>query len=147
MPLNMLHQKMSSASFKFPYQSKVTKHYGAIPDPRVTIFINTLFGFEPLTFLIDTGADVSMLPKSWARRLGIRLKDLSFHTMLTASGEEMKVYRGEITIKLRKNSKKLTLPCAFTTSDKTPLLLGRLGIFKIFTLEFSHRKKALYFRE
>lgn len=138
---------MSSAPFKFPYQPKLTKHYGVIPNPRVTIFIKALFGFEPVTFLVDTGADVSMLPRSWAQRLGIKLKDLSSHTMLNAAGKKMKVYRSEITIKLDKGSKELTIPCAFTASNKTPLLLGRLGIFRIFTLEFSHRKKALYFEE
>lgn len=138
---------MSSAPFRFSYQPKITKHYGEIPDPKVSIFIKTLFGFEPIAFLVDTGADLSMLPRSWAQRLGIKLKNLPSHSMLTASGKEMKVYRGQITIKLGQTSKKITLPCTFTASDKTPLLLGRLGIFAIFTLEFSHREKALFFKQ
>ena len=138
---------MSSAPFEFPYRSKITKHYGAVPNPEVTVFIKTSFGFEPATFLVDTGADVSMLPRSWAKRLRINLKDLPSHKMLNASGKEMKVYRGEITIRLRKSSEEIALPYAFTASDKTPLLLGRLGIFKIFTLEFSHHKKALCFKK
>jgi predicted aspartyl protease len=125
----------------------MTKNYGLIADPRITVFIKTLFGFESITFLVDTGADVSMLPKSWAQRLGTRLKDLPSHTMLTASGKEMKVYRSQITIKLSNDSKEIIIPCTFTASDKTPLLLGRLGIFKIFTLEFSHRQEALYLKE
>lgn len=44
-----------------------------------------------------------MLPRSWAQRLGIKLKDLPSHTMLVASGKEMKVYRSKITIKLDRN--------------------------------------------
>ena len=92
MPSNTLRPKMSSAPFKFPYRSKVTKHYGTIPNPRVTIFIKTLFGFESITFLMDTGADVSMLPRSWAQRLGSKLRKLPSHTMLNAAGKETKVY-------------------------------------------------------
>jgi len=138
---------MSSAPFKFPYQTKITKNYGLIPDPRITVFIKTLFGLESITFLVDTGADVSMLPRSWAQRLGIKLKELPSHTMLIASGKEMKAYRSQIVIKLSDNSREINIPCTFTASDKTPLLLGRLGIFKIFTLEFSHRQEALYFEE
>ncbi len=138
---------MSSAPFKFPYRPKITKHYGVIPNPVVTVFIKTPFGFEPVTFLVDTGADVSMLPRSWSKRLGINLKKLPSHTMLTASGKEMEVYHSKITIKLERNAEEITIPCAFTASDKTPILLGRLRIFKIFTLEFSHRKKATFFKE
>ncbi len=137
---------MSSAFFKFPYRSKISKHYGVIPDPKITIFIKTAFGFEPLTFLVDTGADVSMLPRSWAERLGIKLKDLPSHHMLNASGKEVKVCRGEMTIKLQKNSEELTISCTFAASDKVPPLLGRLGIFENFTLEFSHRKKTVSFK-
>ncbi|MFH1896039.1 MAG: retropepsin-like aspartic protease [bacterium] len=134
---------MPSALFKFPYQPKATLHYGEIPDPRITVYLKSLFGFEPVTMLADTGADVSMLPRSWAKRLGIKLSTLKSHNILVASGKEIKVYRGEITLKFRQKSPEITIPCTFTASDQTPLLLGRVGIFHRFSLKFSHTSKAL----
>lgn len=136
---------MSSALFEFPYQPKITKNYGVIPNPRITVLVKSLFGFEPITFLVDTGADITMLPRSWAQRLGVKLGGLPSHTMLVASGREIAVYQSRITVKFRPNYQELLLPCTFTASDKTPLLLGRLGIFADWTLKFSHRKKSLTF--
>lgn len=141
------HLKMSSPSIKFPYQKKLTRHYGSIPNPIVTILIKGIYGFEPIDFLVDTGADISMLPMSWAKRIGVKLGDLPSHKMLTASGREVKVYQTSITVKLNKDSEEIKIPCTFTTSRKIPPLLGRTGIFNRLTIEFSHRQKATLFKK
>lgn len=136
---------MSSTVSKFPYSKKESANYGQIDDLVLNIFIQTPSGFTETKFIFDTGADVSMLPKSWLNVLHLDQTKLKCHFMTGASEEVMKVYCGIIKIKLEENSELFEIPVTFSKSDTAPHILGKAGILNRFTVTLNHQTRMVSF--
>ena len=54
-------KNMTLPIYTFPYRNKRIEE-GNLVDPRVRIEVKTKHGFFPITFLLDSGADVTSLP-------------------------------------------------------------------------------------
>ena len=129
-------------SIEFPYRYKESL-FGRLPDPLITISVNTLSGWRPFDFLVDSGADVTMVPKSMAEWVRIDLKKLPRLRSYGVEGRGIQVHQGSLKIRISKNE--LTIPCLFSSQEKTPLLLGRAGLFNHFTIAFDNRSKSIRF--
>ena len=130
-------------SIQFPYRYKESL-YGRIPDPYITISISTWYGWRNLGFLVDSGADVSIVPKSIAELVGLDLRKARKHRTFGVEGKGLLVYEGALDIKI--GTQQLKIPCLFSSQEKTPLLLGRSGLFNHFTIVFDNQYKKLVFR-
>jgi hypothetical protein len=85
-----------------------------------------------------------MVPKSMADWVGADLKKLRKRRSYGVEGRGIVVYEGSLQIRL--GPTELTIPCLFSSQEKTPLLLGRAGIFDHFTVLFEGRSKSIQFR-
>ena len=136
---------MSSAVTEFSYSKKATVNYGEIDDLRFKILVQTPTGLTWTWFLFDTGADVSMLPRSWIENLGLNLSELSCHCMTGVSGEIVKVYKSNLKIKLDENAELIEIPVAFSESDSAPQIIGKAGILNRFTITLDHKARTVSF--
>lgn len=102
-------------------------------------------GTEPISFLFDTGADVTSLPASLAEKLEINLKKCPKDEMTGYEGTSVSVFRSEI--KLHFDKKIFKIPCVFHPNEKVPIILGRAGILDRFTITLDAKKKVVIFEE
>ena len=129
---------------KFPLGKKRIS-LGTVADPIVTLPVQTKFGYENFDFLLDTGADCTMLPKSLADELGIDLSRVKKERFYGIEGEGILVYIGRITLKIGKRP--LRIRCVFSEKETTPFILGRMDIFSHFSIFFDNKNKFTQFIE
>jgi hypothetical protein len=130
-------------SIEFPYRYKESP-FGRLPDPLATIFVCTWYGWRPFDFLVDSGADVTMVPKSLAEWVGVDLKKLPRLRSYGVEGKGVQAHHGSLRIRVSKDE--FTIPCLFSSQERTPLLLGRAGLFNRFTIVFDNKLKSIHFR-
>ena len=128
----------------FPLQQK-SSDLGIIPEPIVPIEILTKYGFQKFDFLVDTGADCSMMPKSMAKIIGIELKELPIMHFGGIEGKMVVTFIVKITIKITK--KPIRITCALSNNDQCPFILGRKDIFNKLNILFDNKRDKIVFTE
>mgnify|MGYP001562700439 CR=1 FL=1 len=131
---------MSSVSITFPLKDKITS-LGFVPDPKVTILVLTKYGYEPFTFLLDTGADCTMAPASLAEDIGIDLQTCPTVRSCGIEGQGMIAYVSKIKVMI--GSHELEIKCLFSEKETTPYILGRMDIFSHFNITFDNANKVI----
>ena len=127
---------------RFPYEARPTLNYGNIPTIKLSLPVESkVVGFMALTFLFDTGADVTSLPASLSKHLGINLEDCPQEKMTGYEGDGVMVYRSQISIKFGK--KIFAIPCVFHPNENVPIILGRAGILSRFNIHLNNKKKEI----
>lgn len=86
---------------EFPLGTKVIS-LGRVVDPVVPLLLRTRHGYLPFDFLVDTGADCSMIPAVIAEtELGIDLARCPQDVFFGIEGGGVRVFRGWISLKIR----------------------------------------------
>jgi predicted aspartyl protease len=88
--------------------------------------------------IVDTGADYTVLPRHFARRLGINLKQDCDVFKTSGVGGESKVHFLK-EAKVRLGSWERIIPVGFLDHDNIPPLLGRYAFLETFDAHFSKR--------
>lgn len=117
---------MSIPSIEFPLSPIKTKE-GLVIEPIIPLEIFTPNGFKRFDFLVDSGADFTLLPRSLAEEVGVDLKRCRVSKTQGVEGRALIIYPASILINIGKWKKKIR--CAFASHDRIPPLLGRLDIF------------------
>ena len=130
-------------SVEFPFGTKVIS-LGRIADPVIPILVRTQRGYLPFDFLIDTGADCSMIPASIAEtELGVRLSQCPQDLFFGIEGTGVRVYRGSLSLKI--GTHPLRVRCVFSTHEHCPLILGRMDVFRHFSITFDNCRNVIRF--
>ena len=106
--------------------------FGPIPEPRIELPLKLADGYVNVRFFLDTGADVSMLPRSAAADCGLDPAGARKMTVTGIEGGGVEVMVGEITVRIGELD--VTVPCLFTSNEDTPPLLGRAGVLDRFSI-------------
>lgn len=97
--------------------------------------------------LIDSGADMTVVPKDLARFLG--LKETPHEELTGGIGGEVRVKRTKISFQLKgeHESHSLTVDALVLQDENSdmPLLLGRNGIFEKFHITFKQNQGKIIF--
>ncbi len=136
----MFRARRRFQSFRFPYQF-IQIDIGKIPYPVVPVVTANGKKLLKYDFIVDTGADVTTLPKYIAEELGIDLSKLQ-------SGNSQGIGEGliktwETKVKIRIGNVDFRIRCSFVSSNKIPPLLGKIDIFDRFNLYFDNDKEEL----
>lgn len=94
-------------------------------------------GYQPFEFILDSGADCTMVPRHMASLVGIQLPDSPDTYISGISGQRMPAYKGQLRMRIR--TEEFELRCLFTRSNRTPFLLGRVDFFSLFDVRFDGR--------
>jgi len=124
----------------FPFDKSVSPILGEIHRPvaRVFFFSPTKHHWYGAWVLVDTGADYTLLPKYFAKRLDVNLeKDCNIFRTAGIGGTE-KVYLLR-SIKVRLGQWERKIPVGFLDRDDIPPLMGRRLFFETFEVLFSSK--------
>lgn len=128
---------------EFDFREEQSKIFGPILRPVARIyFVNG--GIEyPEHVYVDSGADISLIPKSIGDILGFIIEKTDQITEIKGIGE-----RGVPIIiketKIRIGEKLLETRIAWALIEDVPLLLGRTDIFNLFDICFKKNKKTVF---
>ncbi len=110
----------------------VRTRFGRIPEPTMQLPLKLTDGYLNVSFFLDTGADISMLPRSAAVYCGVDLQEAPTATATGITGEGIRAWVGNITVRI--GHEDVPLPCLFTVNEDTPPLLGRAGLLDRFSI-------------
>lgn len=127
-------------SFKFPYRFFQT-NLGYLPYSIIPLKIKVGKRFEEFEVLVDSGADISTFPFWMIKVLGLKKSALKKTALRGISSEETRAFEGKIRVKFL--GEEFNLRCHFTDNNKTPLLLGKVDIFKRFSFCFDNQNNQL----
>ena len=123
---------------EFPLGTKAIP-IGRVANPVIPLLVRTHRGDLPFDFLIDTGADCSMIPLAIAEtELGVKPADCPQDTFFGIEGHGIRVYRGWLPLKI--GGHPLRVRCVFSTQPHCPLILGRMDLFHHFSITFDNRR-------
>lgn len=133
---------MSILSVEFPL-SPIRGKKGIVPEPIVPLVVRSAREERIYDFLVDSGADATLLPRSLADDLQINLKRCPQSKTQGVEGGSIKIYHASLKLKIGpwENS----IRCAFASHDHIPPLLGRLDVFSHYTIIFDAKKQSIIF--
>lgn len=124
-----------------PYKTVLYDTFGFVAEPKLTLPLKTIRGYEETTFLLDSGAVVSALPLQAAHDTGVDLAKAKRIVLQGFSGVPSFAYLDSIILQIAE--KDFTFPAVFTESNKTTYILGRKGFFDDFTIQFNNESKLV----
>ena len=62
--------------------------------------IHTPHGLIPARFLLDSGADLTMLPRSFGELMGLNIRRLPKRTVTGIEGRGMETFRGSLNLQI-----------------------------------------------
>src|SRR5436190_18312227 len=111
------------------WRPRLHRFFGPIYVPTIELEIRNSAGdFCPYSLCLDSGAVVSLLPRSAADALGITLQDGRPIHLSGVGSPHTNAYVHDLAIKLT-GLAEIILPFAIAVHDSVPGLLGRLGVF------------------
>lgn len=131
---------------KFSFKTFNTEHLGIIKKPFATIKVLCNSHAIKADFLIDSGADITIIPQQLGERgLGFFLEKGERIINLGGAGG------GLIPVAMRNAEMEIGNECIKTRVgwaliDTVPLILGRLDIFARFHIEFREDETVIMFK-
>ena len=130
-------------SLIFPFVYAEVESLGQLFYPFVRVSIKTIYDWQDFDFLVDTGADVTTLPKTILPVIGINEKSLKRQETQGVGGIWVETF--EITLPVRIDSDEFLIHASVTNTEKEglPFLLGRKDILeKRFSLMIDSKRKV-----
>jgi len=128
---------------EFAFRRENSDLFGSIWRPVARVIVIHRRRHVPQLFYVDSGADVTLIPKSIGDLLGLTL----------ASPREIREIKGigergvPIVIRrlqLQVGSKVFPARVAWCLLEEVPLLLGRLDCFRLFEITFRHDRATAF---
>jgi len=117
----------------FPYKRVQSDILGEVSIPAAEIFLQ---GREEIgvDVIVDSGAVISIFPKSLCDLLGLNFEEGKGASVRTATGEEIRIKIHKV--KMRIGDYSLNVRAAFSQSENIPYVLGRLDILEKVEIRF-----------
>ncbi len=93
---------------------------------------------------IDSGADLSLLPRSVGELIGLaKKKDEKHESISGVGGSSINVVIRKVQMRIGETS--FPARISWSSSEQVPLLLGRLDVFERFKILFQEKQKIVTF--
>jgi hypothetical protein len=102
-------------------------------------------GWVPELMYIDSGADITLIPKSLGDLLGFDISTEAIHEVRGIGETAIPVILKNIELKLGEYV--LNSRVAWALIEEVPPLLGRLDVFDEFDVNFTQNEKKVIFRK
>jgi len=118
----------------FPYKRIQTETFGKVTIPVAKIFLQGKREETAIDVIVDTGAVISIFPKSLCDILGLDFEKGQQSYVKTAIGENIPIKIHKLRIRI--NNHKFQARAAFSTIENIPYILGRLDILDKIEIKF-----------
>jgi len=118
----------------FPYKHIQTETFGEVTIPVAKIFLQGKQEETAIDVIVDTGAVISIFPKSLCDILGLDFEKGQQSYVKTATGENIPIRIHKL--KIRINDHKFQARAAFSIIENVPYILGRLDILNKLEIRF-----------
>lgn len=108
-------------------------------EPRVIFKVKTEYGWLRVKFLIDSGADVTILPIRLAGLFGFDKNKSELTTIGGVEGKLMTAFPKKLDLEIDKH--RFSVRSFFVETDIIPLL-GRLDVWDKFSICFDNKNKV-----
>ena len=130
--------------YSFPYRREYSALVGEIFRPVVTVNLHSKDGgWMGFTLYADSGADITLLPRSACEGLGYDLERGKLGDVGGITRGKIKVYVHEMNMRLGEEIFKSRV--AFAQSESIPPLLGRTDVFNHFKVCYDGERKETVF--
>lgn len=121
----------------YKWRQRPTRHFGRVWVPFAHLELQGTDGrFQAFALQIDSGATVSLLRRSVAELLGFRLESGQRIDVTGVGGSKTTAFVHELQTRLDDKWPLFTIPFAISSVESVPNLLGRLGVFDQFQVDF-----------
>lgn len=134
--------RSSEILYETAYEQTNWKGFGQVFEPLVSLPIHyPNLGYQSETFLLDSGALVTSLPRERAVQLGLSLAMLPRTTFSGYGNTTTFAYKSNLTAQLA--GEDIDLPVVFTEAAGTKPILGRSGFFEKYNVTFNAKAKKI----
>jgi len=130
---------------EFPYQREKSKLFGEILRPAIKFEIETTIGWIPVLGYVDSGADVTLLPMSFIKPLGIKLGEEEIKEIRGVGEGLVSVILKDVKLKIGETVLEVTVGVALI--EDVPYLLGRKDVFNKFRITFEEWREKVIFEK
>lgn len=121
----------------FEWREKESPHFGRVwVSVIVAEFQSTSGTFKKLHMVVDSGAIVTFVRRSFAEELGVELESGRPNRLANATGGHSEAFVHDLAIRLSDEEPAFDVPVAIAARENVPNLLGRLGVFDRRRIEF-----------
>lgn len=129
---------------EFPFRYVNIESVGQVFYPYIKAKLATTQGWKEFTFIVDTGADLTTLPRYMVPILNINLDKSKKSTSIGIGGKILNTWLTSIPIHF--NGYTTTIRCSVTDELRTPLLLGRVDLLETnMSWHFDSRRRKIVF--
>jgi len=129
---------------EFPFERRQSQRFGAIFKPIIPVRISGPIRAVNVFMLVDSGADLSILPYSVGETLGLQF-DIGTRSEVQGIGEGAVPYvLGEVELQL--SGIALRVRIGWALIEEVPFLLGRLDVFRELAIEFREFENKIVIR-
>lgn len=119
---------------EFPFEQRQSQRFGTILKPIIPVRISGPARSVNILMLLDSGADMSILPYSVGETLGLEL-DIKTRSEVQGIGEGAVPYvLGRVDLRIGDIA--LQARIGWALIEEVPFLLGRLDVFRELAIEF-----------
>ena len=125
-------------SISFQFKEEESPIFGKIKRPIAEVLFKQIHTdiWQPVTMLVDTGADYTLLPMFFAETLGVNFKKDCRTIKTQGVGRISTVYLLERPMQIQIGSMKRFISLGFLNNNYIPPLLGRHKFFETFKVVF-----------
>jgi len=130
---------------EFPFLKRRSEKFGHILKPVIPVSIIGPKRGVKVFMLLDSGADLSMIPYSVGETIGIEL-DMSTRSEVQGIGEGSVPYvLGQVRIQIE--NFEISARIGWALIEEVPFILGRLDVFKAFAVEFREFENKILLKQ
>ena len=125
----------------FPYLKEQSRIFGVVSRPIARVILQRKY---PQWMYVDSGADISLIPLSVGRLIGLtRTREDRLQRIFGISRSSVSIIVKKISMRI--GSSEFNARVAWSQVEQVPLLLGRMDVFPKFKVTFNERNQLTTF--
>jgi len=129
----------------FKYQKERSNLLGVVLRPIAEVYFEDTEGRKIRALMyIDSGADISLIPKALGESLGLEVQEEETKEITGVGNARVPVIIKKV--KIRIGNVEFKARVAWALEEGVPPLLGRLDVFERFNINFREKDKIIEFR-
>jgi hypothetical protein len=135
---------MSASMIQYHWHEEISETFGSIRRPVAEVHLrDAKSNWHALTMYIDSGADVSIISKSFGELFGYNLKKGRKIKLKGIGPMHIIAYLHKMDLLIGQHE--IRIDVAIADNDDVPNVLGRRTLFDLFEIQFKNLKQQTWF--